>query len=318
METSRAKQDAPPPVYLEKSRGVGQELGCSHQQGRPRGPARLSRGLNHPASPYKGGAPPGPRGPEAGDSETPGRRLGSPGQLAERCPQTRQQRPDSGAKQGWPLGGARRTRAGAQSVPTPPGLGSNPHHPPTRRPAGLTRRGGSRPAAPRGNRTAARGCHRPRWLRPRLARRPPPPGRRASPAESAALTSPARGAPSAAAGARPVPAAPAAAPARAPRPRKRFSAPPPQRRHFRAGADRGAGDAGLASLRDSEYGIPLGLCPGASPRTNGRAAALVPTPGGSGGSSALTASRPPSPRRPLLAGGGLLRGARPGLPERNG
>ncbi|KAM7238443.1 hypothetical protein CapIbe_009963, partial [Capra ibex] len=68
-------------------------------------------------------------------------------------------------------------------------------------------RGGSSPAAPRASRTAARDCLRPRRLCPRLSCCPLPPLRRASPAESAALTSPARGAPSAAAGARPVPAA---------------------------------------------------------------------------------------------------------------
>lgn len=117
------------------------------------------------------------------------------------------------------------------------------------------------------------------------APRPPPaaPGRRASPAESAALTSPARGAPSAAAGARPVPAAPAAAPARAPRPRKRFPAPPPRRQRFRAGANGGGGAAGRASRRASGARIPPRQRLGASRRTRGRAAALVWTPGGSGG-----------------------------------
>lgn len=318
METSRAKQDAPPPVYLEKSRGVGQELGCSHQQGRPRGPARLSRGLNHPASPYKGGAPPGPRGPEAGDPETPGRRLGSPGQLAERCPQTRQQRPDSGAKQGWPLGGARRTRAGAQSVRTPPGLGSNPHHPPTRRPAGLTRRGGSRPAAPRGNRTAARGCHRLRWLRPRLARRPPPPAgaphlRRAPrshrPPAAPPPPPPAPG-PSPPLRLPPQPAPPAPGSASRPRP-------------LSAGTS-GQARTGVLATRD----WPLSGTPSPGSRSGcvresrrGRMGERQPWSRLREGAAAgprITASRPPSPRLPLLAGGGLLRGARPGLPERNG
>ena len=152
-------------------------------------------------------------------------------------------------------------------------------------------------------------------LAPPAPRQPPAaPRRRTSPAESASLTSPARGAPSAAAGARPVPAAPAAAPARAPRPRKRFSAPPPQRRRFRAGTDRGAGDAGRAPLRDSESGIPLGLCPGVSPRTNGLAAALVPTPGGSGGSSAHHGLPPAFSSAPPAGGRRAAPRGAPGAP----
>lgn len=38
-----------------------------------------------------------------------------------------------GPKQGWPVGGARLAGAGARGLPTPPGLGSSPRHPPTRR-----------------------------------------------------------------------------------------------------------------------------------------------------------------------------------------
>lgn len=297
----------------------GQGLGCSHQQGRPHGPARLSRGLNHPASRYKAGAPPGSDEPGSRRSrDGQGGGWGSPGQLAECDPQHRKQRPDTGDQSRVGPSGA---RAWPEQVPgaSRPRPASAPARA-TRPPAGLTRRGGSSPAAPRASRTAARDCLRPRRLCPRLSCCPLPPLRRASPAESAALTSPARGAPSAAAGARPVPAAPAAARARAPRPRKRFPAPPPRRRRFRASAASGAGDAVGAFLRDSGSRIPPGPLP--EPRC-GRMGELQPR-------SRLRERtwgwqllgprppHPPSPQRPLLAGGGLLRGARPGLPERNG
>lgn len=135
METSRAKHDAPPPVYLEKGGGVGQGLRCGHQQGRPRGPARLSRTLTQPACLYKGGAPPGARGPEIGDPETPGAEAGEPGQSAERDPRPCQRRLDSRTQHGWPLGSARLARAGARGPrPRPASLQpAPPAHPLARR-----------------------------------------------------------------------------------------------------------------------------------------------------------------------------------------
>lgn len=69
MEMSRAKHDAPSPVYLEKSGGMGAGLGCSHQQGRPPRPGTALQGL-YLALRYKAGSAPGPMSPEAGDPET--------------------------------------------------------------------------------------------------------------------------------------------------------------------------------------------------------------------------------------------------------
>lgn len=79
MESSRAKHVASPPVYLEKGGGVGQGFSGGHQQGRPHGPAQVSRGFNYSASSYKKRAPLEPRGPEAGDPKTPGAEAGEPG-----------------------------------------------------------------------------------------------------------------------------------------------------------------------------------------------------------------------------------------------
>lgn len=177
-------------------------------------------------------------------SANPAARPGYPGFSSTRPPRTKGERPRGrrARKRGIPRrpgGGWRAQGSWPRATPQPLGSGRAPWAPrgrapgpagarasrlrpasararaalpPTRRPAGLTRRGGSRPAAPTG---AGQGP----GTVPSPARsdepRPPPavPGRRASPAASAALTSPARGAPSAAAaaGARPVPAAPAAA-----------------------------------------------------------------------------------------------------------
>lgn len=175
METSRAKQDAPPPVYLEKGGGVGQGVRCSHQQGRPRGPARLCRSLNHPASPYKGGAPLGARGPEAWNPETPGAEAGEPGAACRARPSAPPEAPGLRSRALLASPGQAPSQSRCPGLPTPPGLGSSPRRPPTHRPAGLTRRGGARPAAPRGSRTAAMGCPRPRRLLRLLASRPPPP-----------------------------------------------------------------------------------------------------------------------------------------------
>ncbi|CAD7667997.1 unnamed protein product [Nyctereutes procyonoides] len=278
---------------MEKGGGVGQGLGCGHQQGRPRGPAKLSRALHHPAPPYKGGERRWGEGPGSrGSRDARGGGRGARGS-----------RPSATL---GPTGGARTRgrallapprRAPGQSrcpgLPTPPGLGCSPRRPP----AGLTRRGGARPAAPRGSRTAAEGCPRPRRPRRPHARRPPPaaPDRRASPAESAALTSPARGAPSAAAaaaaaaaGARPVPAAPAAAPARAPRPRKRRG--------------QGRWRCGTGLSRTSGPRVPPRPRLGASPRTRGRAAASVRTPGGSGGGPAPQGLQPAFSSAPPAGG----------------
>lgn len=167
----------------------------------------------------KGERPDGRRARKRGIPKRPGQRLEHSGQLTERDPLPRQKRPDTGPSTVGPSGARAWPEQVPKGLPTPPGLGSSPRRPP------------------------ARGTDQARRLPPRRAQREPDSGRglppvppappaplpphvvpvqRTSPAESAALTSPARGAPSAAAGARPVPAAPAAAPARAPRPRKRF------------------------------------------------------------------------------------------------
>ena len=106
----------------------GQGLGCSHQQGRPHGPARLSRGLNHPASRYKAGAPPGAEEPGSRRSpDAQGGGWGSPGQLAEFDPQHRKQLPDTGGQsrvrpsgaRAWPeqVPGASRPRPGDWTAP---------------------------------------------------------------------------------------------------------------------------------------------------------------------------------------------------------
>ncbi|XP_033047263.1 translation initiation factor IF-2-like [Trachypithecus francoisi] len=241
METSGAKRNpSPPPVYLEKGCGVRQWFRGSHPKGRP--PARPALQGTQPSDlpPRTKGRAPKARGPEAGDPKTPRVEAGEPRAAARARPSAGPAAPGLKTEHSWPLGDARLTPAGARAS------GPRPASAPARagrQPAGLTRHEGSRPAAPRGSRTAARG------LPPAPPAPPAPspllaaPGQHASPAQSAALTSPARGAPSAAAGARPVPAAPAAAPARAPRPRKRFPAPPPGRPRFRAGADPGGGAA---------------------------------------------------------------------------
>lgn len=314
METSRAKHDAPPPVYLKKRRwrGAGSRLQPPAGPTPPVGP--VIQGFQPSGLPYKGGGRPGAKGPEAGDPQTPETEAGALGAAGRARHSALPAAPGLRAEHGWPLGGARLHRAGALGLPTPPGLSSSPRSRPARRTDQARRlpphRAQRQPDSGRGLSPASTAPPAPR---PPLAA----PGQRASPAASAALTSPARGAPSAAAaaaGARPVPAAPAAAPALTPRPRKRFPVPPPRRQRFRAGTDRERGAAEWASCRGSGSRVPPQARPGASPRTTGRAAALVPTPGGSDNGSALQASRPRSLRRPLLAGGGLRSGAHPRAP----
>lgn len=150
---------------------MGQGLGCSHQQGQPRRSALLPRGFNHPASHTKGERAQERRARKQGIPRRPSQRLESSGQLAERDPLPCQRHPDSGTSTVGPSG------AHAWTEQVPWASRPRPASAPARaadRPVGLTRRGGSRPTAPRGSRTAAGGCLRPRRLRPRLARRPPP------------------------------------------------------------------------------------------------------------------------------------------------
>lgn len=135
-------------------------------------------------------------------------------------------------------------------------------------------------------------------------------GQPASPGPRATITSPSRGAPSAAAaatGARPFPAAPAAAPARAPRPRKRFQAPPPGRPRFRAGADPGGcyccpvSRGWLKSGRNSSFWPVLQADDWMGERLSSNLTLepeILPLQS--------LAFHPSSPRRPLLAGAGRL------------
>lgn len=196
METSRAKRDVPP--------GERRRLGA--RAAPPPRPGPVTQGFHLPGRLVQRGSALEGQGPGSGGS--PGARAAAAEPRA--AGRARSLGPGTPGAHRGPLGGARL----AQQVPGPPDP-ARPRlepAPPSRPPAGLTRRGGSRPAAPTG------AGQRPGTV-PSPARsdelRPPPavPGRRASPAASAALTSPARGAPSAAAaaGARPVPAAPAAA-----------------------------------------------------------------------------------------------------------
>lgn len=114
----------------------------------------------------KGERPQGRRARKQGIPRRPGQRLERSGQLTECDPLPRQGRPDSGPSTVGPLG----THAWPEQVPgaSRPRPASAPARA-ARQPAGLTKRRGSRPAAPRGCRTAAGDCPRPRRLRPRLS-----------------------------------------------------------------------------------------------------------------------------------------------------
>lgn len=135
-------------------------------------PRQALQGTQASGPPVQKGCALGARGPEAWEPETEAGEPGAAGRARPSAP------PAAPGRRGRTLL-APPGRAPGQSrcpgLPTPPGLGSSLRRPPTRRPAGLTRRGGARPAAPRGSRTAVEGCPSPRLLRRLLARRPPPP-----------------------------------------------------------------------------------------------------------------------------------------------
>lgn len=103
----------------------------------------------------KGERPQGRRARKQRIPRRPGQRLERSGQLTERDPLPRQGRPDSGPSTVGPSG----PHASPEQVPgaSRPRPASAPARA-ARQPAGLTKRGGSRPAAPRGSRTAAGDC----------------------------------------------------------------------------------------------------------------------------------------------------------------
>ncbi|XP_039085502.1 basic salivary proline-rich protein 2-like [Hyaena hyaena] len=315
METSRAKLDAPPPVYLKKSGGVGQGLRYSRQQGRPRGPAGLSRALTHPASRYKRGAPLQARGPEAGDPGTPGAEAGEPGSAGRTRPSAPPAALGLRGRARLAPSGRAPGRSRCPGLPTPPGLGSGPRHPPTRRTDQARtlppRRAQREPDSGRGLPPQAR------RLRPRLARRPPPPP--AAPHLPRAPRSH-----------RPPAAPPPPPPAPGPSPPLRLPPQPAPPAPGSASRPRPLGASASGQARTGEValwdGPPSGGSGGSDPAPGARIPPR-PRPGASprawswrplrkGAAAVLrpTTSRPQSPRRPLLAGGGLRSGARPGAP----
>ncbi|XP_037706720.1 basic proline-rich protein-like [Choloepus didactylus] len=224
METPEAKHNAPPPpVYLEKGSG---RAGASQQP--PAGPtprpAPVLQGTQPSGLAVQYGAPPGGARPEAwkpGTQDSRDRGWGT----RRNCPSPTLGPASKARTPGPSTGGPSETRAWPEQ--------------PTLRPAGLSRHGGARPAAPSGSRTAAWGCHRPCWFsRTSTAVHDPGQACLTCRERRAHIARPRR--PLRAAGAKPVTAAPAAAQP-APPPPEALPAPPPRRQRFRAGAEEVSG-----------------------------------------------------------------------------
>ncbi|CAK7291679.1 hypothetical protein VULLAG_LOCUS2036 [Vulpes lagopus] len=324
----QGQQDAPPPVYLDgerRRRGAGARL--RPPAGPTPRPGQALQGTQPSSLPVQRGKRRWGRGArKQGVPRRPGRRLGSPGQPAERDPRPLRRRPDPGPSTLGPSA----ARAWPEQVPGPPGPPdparprSSPRRPPTRRPAGLTRRGGARPAAPRGSRTAAEGCPRPRRPRRPHARRPPPPtGAPHLPRAPRSHRPPAAPPPPP-----PPPPAPGPSPPLRLPPQPAPPAPGSGSRTRPLGASAsGQARTGAVALWDWPVAGPPG--PGsrlgrASEPRRGHVGERRPRSGLREGAAAAAAaaaalrpkaSSPPSRRRPLLAGGGLRSGARPGCPR---